>query len=729
MKFAPKLQIHTATKNPMPFQFSLIFVVASIALWAAVTPCPAQNIAKALPLEPETPLQKATGKPRLNLNTDGRAPEPLGEPAAKPELKAGWQTQKEARTFTLSVPAPRGLIVDRHGVPLAQCRVAQHLALNFPFLGAKATDAQILEYAAQRVTDANHVLRKNWNLPQDRVLQHYKNRRWLPLVFSISDGINEELTPEQQEKIKPYLKSGGGLMLQPAYLRVYPKGAFASHIIGYTGKTRPLPLGPIQDGDTMFEEQEGREGLEKSYDRDLQGKPGSINILFNPDGTKVKEEILRRPVPGNNVVTTLDYNFQKYAENALARHTTGGAMVILDIRTGEILAMASYPLYDLNLFIPGITLQNFQQLSEDKRLPLFARAFRGEYPPASTFKVVVSLAGLESGAITPRTAYDCSSSLQVGDRVFHNWAKEGEGEMNVVSAIKRSCNTWFYQAGLATGAAPITAMALRLGFGERTGIPLAAEAPGFVPTDAWLMQHLGHKMLGGDIANLSIGQGRTLVTPLQAAQAMAAVADSANIPQVRLIKQVQDINDRVLQAFAPAVRRKVDLKQLARDTVVKGMIAVVNGENGTGHAAAIDDKYHCTIAGKTGTAQWKPNESRNLAWFTGFLPVEDPLYAYAVVYEGQPGEEISGGKKAAPIVHEVFENIFKNAPSDDPLIKLAETSKGAKKAITVTEEDEQADTSTKADPTETGTPISQPPPQQEERKSVGGFFRRLFGKQ
>ncbi|MEI6536911.1 MAG: penicillin-binding transpeptidase domain-containing protein, partial [Verrucomicrobiaceae bacterium] len=235
---------------------------------------------------------------------------------------------------------------------------------------------------------------------------------------------------------------------------------------------------------------------------------------------------------------------------------------------------------------------------------------------------------------------------------------------------------------------------------------------------------------GGDIANLSIGQGRTLVTPLQAAQAMAAVADSANIPQVRLIKQVQDINDRLLQAFPPAVRRKVDLKPLARDTVVKGMIAVVNGENGTGHAAAIDDKYHCKIAGKTGTAQWKPNENRNLAWFTGFLPADDPMYAYAIVYEGQPGEEISGGKKAAPIVHEVFENIFKNASPDEPLVMLAQSNKETKKAMAVTEEDEQADAATKTDSAETGTPIPPPPPPlQEEHKTVGGFFRRLFGKQ
>ncbi len=156
----------------------------------------------------------------------------------------------------------------------------------------------MLEYAAQRVSGANRALHKSWNLSQDRVLKHYKNRRWLPLVFSITDGINEEITPEQQQRLAPLMQPGSGLMLQSAYLRVYPKGAFASHIIGYTHKTRPLPVGPIQDGDAMFEEQQGADGLEKSMDRDLQGRPGLVNVLFNPDGTKVKEEVLRRPLPG-----------------------------------------------------------------------------------------------------------------------------------------------------------------------------------------------------------------------------------------------------------------------------------------------------------------------------------------------------------------------------------------------------------------------------------------------
>jgi penicillin-binding protein 2 len=639
----------------------------------------------------------------------------------KKDLKAGWQTVKEARAITLSIPAPRGQIVDRKGVPLAQTRVVQYLALNFPFMQG-ATDAQIISFARDRINRVNQLLGKKWGLSDERLVQHYKNRRWLPLVFSITEGLNDELTSEQQAIITPLLAPGNGLLLQPSYLRYYPKGAFAPHIIGYTGKTRPLPLGPIQDGDSLFEEAEGREGLEKSYDKDLQGKAGVLNVLFNPDGSKADQQTLRRPVPGNNVVTTLDYSFQKYAENALAKHTKGGAMVIMEIKTGDILAMATFPNFDLNLFVPGITSANFQRLNADPMLPLFARSFRGEYPPASTFKVVVAMAGLESGRITAKTSYDCDASFQVGDRAFKNWAKEGEGPMNVVGAIKRSCNTWFYAAGLDIGANPITDMAQRLGFGERTGIPLV-ESPGFVPTNQWMQQHLGHKMLGGDIANLSIGQGRTLVTPLQAAQAMAAVADGNNMSQARLVSQIQDLDNHVVQVFAPSIKRKVDLQEAARDTVRKGMVAVVNADNGTGKAAQLDDKYHVQLAGKTGTAQWKMNENRHLAWFTGFLPASEPVYAYAVVYEGQPNEEISGGKKAAPIVHEVFDNIFKNASPDEPVLLLAQ-SKEAPKAIPVKEEDEATDNVPKAMPAEEVAPEAPPI---DEKKSIGGFFKRLFG--
>lgn len=653
--------------------------------------------------------------------------DPGDPPIKKKELTAGWKTESEARALNLNIPAPRGQIVDRNGVPLAQSRVVMYLALNYPFLGKGTTDAEIVAYGRSRIMQANSLLGKRWDLAPDKLLSHYKNRRWLPLVFSSVDGLNEEITADQQRKLTPLLKPGSGVQLQAAYLRVYPKGASAPHVIGFVGRKRALPTTPAQDGDPIFEETEGRDGLEKSFDKDLEGKPGVVNVLFNSDGTKATEETVRRPVPGNNVVTTLDYNFQKYAEEALEQNTKGGAMVIMDVKSGDVLALASYPLFDPNLFIPGITSENFQRLNEDKRLPMLARAFRGEYPPASTFKVVVSLAALESGVITPRTGYDCSPSLWIGDRYFKNWNRDGEGYMNVVSAIKRSCNTWFYQAGMAIGAPAISDAAMRIGFGERTGIPLAAESAGFVPTDAWWMGRYGSKMMSGDIANFSIGQGATLVTPLQTVQAMAALADGVNMPQARLVKQIQDPNDRVVQAFVPSTRRRVDIRQEVREPVVKGMVAVVNGSGGTGRAAALEQ---CQIAGKTGTAQWKPAEDRNLAWFTGFLPADNPVYAYAVIYEGQPGEDVSGGRKAAPIVHDVFERILKDANPEEPLL-LAVQAEGAAKGIPVSSEDEEMDGSRSygsgSGPVG-GAPPPPPPPAQEERKGFGGFLRKLFGR-
>lgn len=628
--------------------------------------------------------------------------------AKKGDLSATLLTQKEARTMRLSIPAPRGQIVDRNGIALAQNRVVNYLALNFPFM-EKATPEKILTFAKGKIAAANRLLGKSWSLPDDRLLSHYEHRRWLPLVFSIEEGLNVEITDDQQKKLQPLLEDG--LLLQPAYIRYYPKEDSACHIIGYTGKTRPLPLGPIADGDQLFEELEGREGLEVTFDSWLKGIPGEINLLFDRNGKLLSDEVLRRPSPGRTVVTTLDYNLQKYAENALKKVArNGGSMVIMDIRNGDILAMASNPGFNLNDFIPGIHSARWEELTSDPKKPTLARAFRGEYPPASTFKIITALGALESGKITASTSYNCGTAFLVGDRYFHNWnTKSDEGPMNVITAIKRSCNTWFYQAALEVGADPLTNMAMRMGFGERTGIPLKAEAKGNVPTNA------DHKILGGELANIAIGQGAVLVSPLQVCQAMAALGDGVNMPQPRLVKQVQTIGEMVVDAVEPSVRRQVNLDPAARDAVVKGMVAVVSGSGGTGRAAGIKKAQ---IAGKTGTAQWRIPTDQNLAWFTGFLPASQPVLAFAVVYEGRPGESVSGGAVAAPIVNEVFTNYFEGAPTDDPLVAAM---KDIPQALAVDEGTmEGVPTQEESRPAEAA-----PPPPQEQR-TLGGFFRRLF---
>ncbi len=608
----------------------------------------------------------------------------------------------------LSIPAPRGQIVDRNGIAFAQNRVVNYLALNFPFLD-NATPEKILGFAKGKIDQANKLLGKNWSLPDERLLTHYEHRRWLPLVFSIEEGLNVEISEADQVKLQPLLEQG--LLLQPAYLRYYPKEDSACHIIGYTGKTRPLPQGPIADGDQLFEELEGREGLEVTFDSWLKGIPGEINLLFDPDGKLLSDEVLRRPSPGRTVVTTLDYNLQKYAENALKKGArNGGAMVIMDVRNGDILAMASNPGFNLNEFIPGIRAARYEELSNDPRMPLFARSFRGEYPPASTFKIVSALGALESGKVTPSSSFNCGISMLIGDRYFHNHnMKSDEGPMNVITAIKRSCNTWFYAAAIEAGADPVTNMATRMGFGERTGIPLKAEGKGNVPTSA------DHKIYDGELANIAIGQGAVLATPLQVCQCMAALGDGVNMPQPRLVKQVQTISEQVVDFMEPRPRKQVSLNPEARDAVVKGMVAVVSAGGGTGRAAGIKQAQ---IAGKTGTAQWKIAKDQNLAWFTGFLPASQPVLAFAVIYEGRPGENVSGGGLAAPIVREVFTKFYEGAPTDDPLVAAL---KDVPQALAV-DEGEMDDSPVK----EQVARAQAAPPPPPEQKTLGGFFRRLF---
>ena len=633
-------------------------------------------------------------------------------------LDATWKTQTQARVLTLSIPAPRGQIVDRNGVPLAQTRVAHALALNFPFM-KDATKEQILEYANGRIDQANRLLGKEWGLPDERLLEHYEHRRWLPLVFSIEEGLSVDLSVDEMDKVQGIL--GSGLELQPSYVRYYPKGDTACHVVGYVGKVRQLPTGPIADGDPLFEQLEGREGLELTFNSDLEGTPGSINMLFSPEGKLLSEEILRRPVPGRTLVLSLDFNFQKYSENALKKGArNGGSFVIMDVRTGDILAMASNPGYDLNLWVPGIKSADFQKLNQDPKKPLYPRASFGQYPPASTFKIVTALGALESGKVTERTSYDCDNAYYIGDRYFKNWNKNGEGSMNVITAIKRSCNTWFYQAALAVGTDAVTDMALRMGFGEKTGIPLRAEAAGTVPTNASKMASRGYKILGGELANIAIGQGEVLVTPLQVCRSMAALADGVTMPKPRLVRQVQDVNNRVVMATDVEVARRVDLNPEHREAVVKGMVAVVSGDGGTGRRAGIE---HAQVAGKTGTAQWKIAEDQNLAWFTGFLPANNPVYAFAVLYEGSPGESVSGGALAAPMVSEVFNNIFEKASPDDPLVLAMQD---IPKAVEVDEGDSDPTEGGQSGPSETQY-VEPPPVEETEKRTLGGFFRRIFG--
>lgn len=592
-------------------------------------------------------------------------------PVTRSAADGSINPRKDARTITLKIPAPRGQIVDREGEPIARNRVAYQVALQFRQF-ENADRNFVIQWARTRL-DALRVLVKN-PIPKtdDEIFDHYRHRRWLPLL--VSDQIDEK----EARAIEAKLTSG--LILHPIYCRSYPNGELGAHIIGYSGSVGKLPTGPINFNEPMWEETEGRAGLEKLFNTQLTGEPGMKRLLFDENGSKLLEEQVKRPRPGGTVVTTLNLSWQKLAEKTLREGCRRGAFIVVDVVTGEVLVMASRPSFDLNNFIPGINEADFKALEGDPSQPLFGRAFQSAYPPASSFKPIVALAALNAGKVTETSTIYCPAALSIGNATFNNWNKNPEGSIDVKRALARSCNTWFYQVGIDVGPAAFLNLSRRLGFGAKTGLPLIGESPGLVPSDEWMLKNEKRRILDGDTANLSIGQGSLLASPLQVAQAMAGIANGGALPKLQLIRQIQDTRGRVIQAALPERKTWLGIDGKAVEIVRQGMSDVVNSGGGTGQSAQLS---YTELCGKTGTAQWGPqSKNQRLAWFAGFLPRDNPRYSFAVLYEGRPGETVSGGRMAAPMVKKFFEGI-----KDDIKDDIAPP----KKAMIVVDESETKD--------------------------------------
>ena len=578
------------------------------------------------------------------------APEPTPEPTASPldeTIKPTWETQKQARTYVLDIPAPRGQITDRNGAPLAQNKLSYNLTIDFP-TPLDFSDAQALAFARAKIHEAEKRLDRSLPIPDAAILRHYHNRGFLP--FEIAQNLTEEERTELTGKLPT------GLSLKPIYLRFYPNDDVAGQIVGYTGKTSRNADGIIQNGQVLWPETEGREGLELTFNSMLTGRHGKYKVTFDRDGRKTSERITEPPVPGYNVVTTLDLHLQEMAEKALAAKAKRGAIVIIDPNSGDVLAMASWPTFNPNDFVPSISTAKFKELQDDPNIPLLPRAYRSAYPPGSTFKVAVGIAAFESATITPDDEYECVPAMEVGNTTFHNWKKSDRGSLNFVRALTESCDTWFYQVGIKTGAGPILDWAARLGFGAKCGIPLRAETEGRLPNDEYMKATHGRKILGGDIANLSIGQGDVLVTPLQMAQAMAIVANGGTFYQTRLVQQVQTVGNEVVAAYSVRAKKTIDASAITMKQVQTAMVDAVNAPAGTAHQASLEN---VSVAGKTGTAQWGPKEKeRTAAWFAGFVPADHPQYAFAALYEGDVGSKVHGGSAAAPMIGKILRQVY-----------------------------------------------------------------------
>ena len=605
-------------------------------------------------------------------------PDTSAAPQAEEEtIVPTFETQKLARTYILDIPAPRGQITDRNGEPLAQNRLSYNLAINFP-TPLDFSDAQALNFAREKIEKTARLIGRKIKISDEAILRHYHNRGIMPMEIA------QNLSQLEYEQIKN--NPPQGVIVRPLYVRVYPNGQVAGQIIGYTGKTGRNPDGIVDNHETLWPETEGREGLEQTFNEMLTGKHGEYKLTFDKAGRKTSEKLITPPDPGYNVVTTLDLRLQQLAEKALEAKAKRGAIVIIDPNNGDILALASWPTYDPNLFVPSISAEQLKVLQNDPNIPLLPRAYRSSYPPGSTFKIAVGIAALESRAVQPEDRYECVPAIQIGNVTFHNWKKGNRGALNFVQALTESCDTWFYQVGIRTGAQPIIDWALQLGFGAKCGIPLRGEAEGRVPNDEYMKATHGRRLLNGDIANMSIGQGDTQVTPLQMAQAMGVVANGGTLYQTRLVQQVQTFDNQIVTAYQVRAKRTLNLSSETLDELHTGMIDVVNGAGGTAHQASLDNTE---VAGKTGTAQWGPkNKERTAAWFSGFLPADQPRYAFAAIYEGDVGSKVHGGSAAAPMIADIFKEIYKGEKVVTQRQRRAREQPEIRRAEPVEEEDE-----------------------------------------
>lgn len=595
-------------------------------------------------------------------------------------------TRRNARTMSLTVPGPRGVITDRNGFVMACSEVAYAPSISFGQMKNESDEAIVA--VGRRVIAAYEAAGlKVYDKTDAQLIDHYRNRRWLPLA------VGPVVRERELEKKRKKLESIENGHLLPNYIRHYPGKTLASHILGYTGSQAKLPTGPINHNDPIFERAEGRSGLEQKFNKQLTGQPGIWRLMFDESGNKILDELQTKPKPGGTIVTTLNMEWQKAAEHALEKNTIGrGAFVMVDVRTGEVVVMASVPNFDPNRFIPSISQKDYDELRQDPNTPLVSRAFAGVYPPASTFKTITVAAALRYHIITRDTYIFCPYSVRIGNHEFKNHS-HFTGSINCITALVLSNNPFMYQTAATMephlGAPRLCEIARRFGYGQTTGLPLPDKA-GNVPDDAWMQRNYGRGFMAGDAANLSIGQGALLATPLQVAHAISGIANGTYMPKLQLIRQVLDADGNVVYQFTPSSQSNLKDMGPALSVVREGMRAVVAG--GTGHRAALS---YVSNAGKTGTAQWgKPSDDCRLAWFAGFLPADEPRYAYVALYEGKPHQRISGGHMAAAIVKAFFESIkgsMQEALAEKPQSRVSTAEEETAEELTPEEEQAEAD--------------------------------------
>jgi len=554
------------------------------------------------------------------------------------------QRSEHNRIRLQDLPPWRGMILDQHG---------QVLVANRPSYEA----AVVLE----DVTDIPTLARRLGSL-----LKLDPRQLAAQLQGAKSAGLHQirvrtDLSWDEMARVETFQPELPGVLVQIQPKREYRHKGQAAHALGYLGEISDEQLKSGKFPNYKMGDYVGRCGVELAWERYLRGKRGYRRIEVDAYGRELGQQDSVFPTPGANVYLTLDNRLQQEAEACLEGKT--GAIVALDPRSGKILAMASAPTFSQEAFERGLSPQEWQRLTQDQTHPLENRPLRGQYPPGSTFKIVMAVAGLEEKVITPGTVIFCNGSLPFGNHVFHCWRKGGHRGMNLYSALVNSCDVYFYTVGRKLGIDRIAKWSKRLGLGEPSGLKLDKEMPGLVASTAWKKARFNQPWHEGETLSVAIGQGYNLVTPIQMAQVAAAIANGGTLFEPQLVEKVESPAGEILFQAQPEVKSRLGASPATIALVQKALQGVVAG--GTGKAARLPN---VEVAGKTGTSQvvalekeknkGKGGQFGNHAWFVAYAPVEQPRVALAVLIEHGGG----GGAVAAPLAKRVLAAAFPQQP-------------------------------------------------------------------
>ena len=547
----------------------------------------------------------------------------------------------ENRISTRLLIPPRGIIYDRNGVMIASNRQ------NFQAMIVAEQTPNV-----QKTLDKFKEIMPISEDEENRIKRDLRrNRSFVPIK------IKDNLTWEEVAKIQLNAPDLQGIYIDEGLSRDYPFGESMAHILGYVSSVSEKEA--KLDNDPLLQVPEfkiGKAGIEKLFEKELRGKGGSLKLEVNAYGRIMKEIERIEGVSGRALSLTIDSRLQQKAYDLFKEQEQSGAAVVLDVRTGEILAFVSAPSYDPNAMAKGLSSQEWKDLVGNERNPLSNKAISGQYSPGSTFKTVVALAALESGLIKPQMRFFCSGQMYVGNHAFHCWRRTGHGPLNVVEALMHSCDIYFYEVAQRIGIERIADMARRFGLGKEVNIGLDNEKPGLIPDKKWKLKRFGETWQQGETVISGIGQGYILTTPLQLATMVARIANGG-----------YEIKPTFTKITDKSKIRKMDISAEYIDTVKQGMYDVVNVPGGTAYRSHFNIEGK-EMAGKTGSTQVRritmkerqtrilrqdelPWKYRDHALFIAFAPYDNPLYGIAVLVEHGGG----GSSVAAPIASAILQ--------------------------------------------------------------------------